>query len=79
MARYFLHLRVRLGPDGLIKDPEGDEVDPEHLREHVRDTARDLILIARIGAIPNWFECSFEVTDSADVLVLTFAFSEMSE
>ncbi len=79
MPRYFLHLRYRDGVDGLAVDDEGDEVaHPAALREHVETTARDLIRHARLDAIPEWRNCTFEVTDEAGQLVLTLPFSQLS-
>ena len=76
MARYFLHVRYKTGPDGLAVDEEGDEVaDEEALRAYVADTARDLMLKSRITGI-DWRTCTFEVTDEADQLVLTMPFAE---
>jgi hypothetical protein len=77
VPRYFLSLRYKDGPRGLAVDEEGDElVDADALREHVLDTARDLIRKTRMGSIRNWSACSFEVTDETGQLVLTLAFSE---
>ncbi len=79
MARYFLHLRFRDGTDGLAVDEEGDEL-PERgmLRAHVEATARDLMRNTRLGAIPNWLDCTFEVTDETGQQVLTLPFSNVS-
>ncbi len=79
VPRYFLHLRYRDGIDGLAVDEEGDEVaSPAELREHVEQTARDLMRGARLGAIPDWRTCVFEVTDEAGELVLTLPFAEIA-
>jgi hypothetical protein len=76
VPRYFLHLRFRDGIDGLAIDEEGDELPTEDaLREHVRETARDLMQ-TRIGVVRNWADRSFEVTDEAGHLVLTFPFTD---
>ena len=40
------------------------------------DTARDLITGAWLKAIPDWLQCSFEVTDESGTVVLTLPFSE---
>jgi hypothetical protein len=76
VARYFLHVRYKTGPNGLAVDEEGDEVaNEEALRAYVADTARDLMLKSRITGI-DWRTCIFEVTDEADQLVLTMPFAE---
>ena len=64
------------GIDGLAVDEEGDELANEGaLRAHVMETARDLQQ-TRIGAVRNWADCTFEVTDKAGHLVLTLPFTE---
>ena len=78
MPRYFLHLRFRDGTDGLAVDEEGDELpDRGMLREHVEATARDLMRNTRLGAIPNWLDCTFEVTDETGQEVLMLPFSDV--
>jgi hypothetical protein len=80
VPRYFLSLRYKDGPQGLAVDEEGDELpDASALREHVLDTARDLIGKTRMSSIRNWSTCSFEVTDETGQLVLTLPFSETVE
>ena len=77
MPRYFLHLRYSALEDGFARDDEGDELpDPDALRQHVVDTARDLMKGARLNAIPDWRQCSFEVTDESGTVVLRLPFSE---
>jgi hypothetical protein len=77
MPRYFLHLRYPASEDGFARDDEGDELsDLGDLRQHVVDTARDLMRGARLKAIPDWLRCSFEVTDELGTVVLTLPFSE---
>ena len=74
VPRYFLSLRYKDGIDGLAVDEEGDELPNEGvLREHVIDTARDLI-----GTRSNvhWMDCTFEVTDEAGHHVLTLPFKD---
>jgi hypothetical protein len=79
VPRFFLHLRYRDGSDGLAVDEEGDELpDPRMLRAHVEATARDLMQRARLAAIRNWRDCTFEVTDEAGQLVLTVPFYQVS-
>jgi hypothetical protein len=79
VPRFFLHLRYRDGAAGLAVDEEGDDLpDPDRLRNHVEETARDLMRHTRLGAIPNWRTCTFEVTDEAGSLVLTLPFSKVA-
>jgi hypothetical protein len=79
VPRYFLSLRYKDGAQGLAVDDEGDElVDANALRDHVLDTARDLINGNRISGI-NWRTCAFEVTDDTGQVVLTVPFSEAVE
>ena len=73
MPRFYMNLRYR---DRLFVDDEGDEVSADRVQEHTLETARDLIAHARLGAIRDWFDCSFEVMDEAGRLVLNVPFSE---
>jgi hypothetical protein len=76
VPRFFLHLRYR---DGVAVDEEGDDLpDPDRLRTHVEETARDLMRHARLAAIPDWRACTFEVTDETGSPVLTLPFSEVA-
>ncbi|MFL5518048.1 MAG: DUF6894 family protein [Gemmatimonadales bacterium] len=76
MPRYFLSVRYKPGPDGLAVDHEGDELpDAGALREHVLETARDLIRGSRLGSV-NWYDCTFEVTNEAGQVVITVPFAE---
>jgi hypothetical protein len=60
----------------LAVDEEGDDLPgPSMLRDHVEATARDLIRHTRLDAIPNWLDCTFEVTDETGQQVLTLPFS----
>jgi len=80
VPRYFLHLRYPAKVNGFAEDEEGDELpDPSLLREHVFDTARDLIKHARLSSIRNWFDCTFEVTDETGQIVMTVPFTEAIE
>jgi len=61
---------------GLAVGHEGDELPNDAaLREDVVENARALMQ-TRIGAVHNWFDCTFQVTDEAGHLVLTMPFSE---
>ena len=76
VARYFLNVRYKDGIDGLAVDVEGDELpDAGAVREHVVETARDLIQGRRISGI-KWSACTFEVTDEAGQLTMVVPFSE---
>jgi hypothetical protein len=77
MPRYFLHLRYSDLEDGLALDEEGDELeDASALRQHVADTARGLMRGARLHSIPDWGQCSFEVTDESGTIVLRLPFAD---
>jgi hypothetical protein len=79
VPRFFLHLRYRGGTDGLAVDEEGDELpDSGDLRQHVEQTARDLMRHARLAAVSDWRACTFEVTDESGSLVLTLPFAEVA-
>jgi hypothetical protein len=78
MPRYFLHLRYPDAGDGFARDDEGDDLeDASVLRQHVVNTARELMRGARLHSIPDWLQCSFEVTDESGTVVLTLPFSEI--
>jgi hypothetical protein len=78
MPRYFLHVQYPASEDGFACDDEGDELpDIGALRQHVLDTARDLMRGTRLKAVPDWRHCTFEVTDEAGTVVLTLPFSEV--
>lgn len=80
MPRFFLHLRYPSFEDGFARDDEGDELPGgAALKQHVLDTARDLMERARLKTIPDWRKCSFEVTDEAGQIVLTLPFSDAVE
>ena len=78
MARYFLHLRYSALEDGFAREEEGDELeDASALGQHVVDTARDLMRGARLHSIPDWRQCTFEVTDESGTVVLTLLFADV--
>jgi hypothetical protein len=80
VPRYFLHLRYSMGAEGLVVDEEGDDLPDEHtLRQHVLETARDLMRRTRLDAIPNWWACTFEVTDESGRTLLKLPFAEAVE
>jgi uncharacterized protein DUF6894 len=77
MPRYFMNLRHRPGPNGLSVDEEGDELAGETMvREHALRVARETIARDRLALVPNWFVCSFEITDEQGEHVLTVPFSD---
>jgi hypothetical protein len=73
MPRY--HLSVR--HDGrLYRDEEGEEAPSDlEIANRARATARDLIR-APSYAIPDWLDCTLEVTDEAGRTILTLPFAE---
>jgi hypothetical protein len=79
VPRYFLSLRYKKGPHGLALDEEGDELpDAGALREHVLETARDLISHSAIRSV-RWHDCIFEVSDETGALLFTLPFSEVAD
>ena len=77
MPRYFMNLRYSPGPSGLSIDEEGDELaDEAMVREHALRVARESIAHDRLEMIPDWFICSFEITDEAGQHVMTVPFSD---
>ena len=77
MPRYFSSIRHRPGPGGLAVDEEGDELpNVSAVREHALSVARDLIARHDMDTIPDWFVCSFEITDEAGRHVMTVPFSD---
>ena len=76
VSRYFLSLRYKDGPQGLAVDEEGDEVsDASDLREHVLDTARDLIRRRRADA--KWeLRRGFDIYNPDDRRLAGLSFDE---
>src|SRR5215212_8062005 len=62
--------------DCLFRDEEGEDV-PSAIEMKVRalETARDLIRIPFL-AIPDWLDCTLEVTDETGTMVLSLPFPE---
>ena len=73
MPRYYLSVRYR---DRLFRDEEGEDM-PSGIEVKVRalETARDLIG-TRFFAIPDWLDCTLEVTDESGTAVLSLPFPE---
>ena len=73
MLRYYLSVRYR---DRLFRDEEGEDM-PSGIEMKVRalETARDLIRTPSL-AIPDWFDCTLEVTDETGTMVLSLPFAE---
>jgi hypothetical protein len=73
MPRYYLSVRYR---DRLFRDEEGEDM-PSGIEVTVRalETARDLIGTPFL-AIPDWLDCTLEVTDETGTMVLSLPFPE---
>ena len=73
MPRYCLSVRYR---DRLFQDEEGEDM-PSGIEMKVRalETARDLIR-TRSLAIPDWLDCTLEVTDESGTTVLSLTFPD---
>jgi hypothetical protein len=73
MPRYYLSVRYR---DHLFQDEEGEDI-PSAIEMKVRalETARDLIRTPSL-AIPDWLDCTLEVTDETGTMVLSLPFPE---
>jgi hypothetical protein len=73
MPRYFLSIRHR---DRLYRDEEGEEAPSDlEITVRARETARDLIETPSY-AIPDWLDCTLEVTDETGRTVLTLPFAD---
>jgi hypothetical protein len=78
MPRYFLNLRRGPGPAKLTIDPEGDEIaDESLLRAHALRVAGQVIK-TRSHAVRDWMDCSFEIMDEHDRLVLILPFTDLA-
>jgi hypothetical protein len=73
MPRYYLSVRYR---DRLFRDEEGEDM-PSGIEMKVRalETARDLIGTPSL-TIPDWLDCTLEVTDETGTAVLSLPFPE---
>jgi hypothetical protein len=76
MPHYHLSIRHR---QRLYHDDEGEDIAGEmEMMEQALQTARDLTRTPSL-AVPDWLECSLEVTDETGKLVLHLPFSEAVE
>jgi len=73
MPRYYLSVRYR---DRLFQDAGGEDI-PSGIEMKVRalETARDLIRTPFL-AIPDWLDCTLEVTDETGTMVLSLPFPD---
>jgi uncharacterized protein DUF6894 len=73
MPHYFLSVRYR---GRLFRDEEGEDI-PSAIEMKVRalETARDLIRTPFL-AIPDWLDCTLEVTDEIGATVLSLPFPD---
>ena len=76
MALYHLNIRHR---DRLYRDEEGEDI-PSEIEMKVRalETAQDLIGTPS-HTIPDWLDCTLEVTNEAGETVLVLPFIEAAE
>jgi hypothetical protein len=76
MARYHLSIRYR---DRLYRDEEGEDIPSEiEMKLRALETARDLIGTPSF-TIPDWLDCTLEVTNAAGETVLILPFTEAVE
>jgi hypothetical protein len=72
MPRYYLSVRYR---DRLFRDEEGEDIPSGIEKVRALETARDLIRTPFL-AIPDWLDCTLEVTDETGTMVLSLPFPE---
>ena len=73
MLRYYLSVRYR---DRLFRDEEGEDMPSGiEMTARAREMARDLIRTPFL-AIPDWLDCTLEVTDETGTMVLSLPFSD---
>ena len=73
MPRYHLGIRYR---DRVFPDREGEAFASEvAMKQQALETAQGL-LRTRSLMIPDWLDCTLEVTDSRGVVVFTLPFAE---
>jgi len=73
VPRYYLSVRYN---GRLYRDEEGEEAPSDlEIAIRARETARDLVKTPSY-AIPDWLDCTLEVTDDAGRVVLSLPFAE---
>jgi hypothetical protein len=76
MALYHLNIRYR---DRLYRDEEGEDIPSKiEMKVRARETAHDLIGTPSF-TIPDWLDCTLEVTNEAGETVLVLPFTEAAE
>ena len=76
MPRYYLSVSHN---DHLYRDEEGEEAPTDlEIAIRARETARDLIGTPSY-AIPDWLDCTLEVTDESGRSVLSLPFAEAAD
>jgi len=76
MAHYHLNIRYR---DRFYRDEEGEDIPSEiEMKVRAHETARDLIGTPSF-TIPDWLDCTLEVTNEAGETVLILPFTEAVE
>jgi hypothetical protein len=76
MARYHLNIRHR---NRLYLDEEGEDIPSEiEMKVRARETAHDLIGTPSF-TIPDWLDCTLEVTTGTGETVLVLPFTDAVE
>jgi hypothetical protein len=76
MAHYHLNIRYR---GRFYRDEEGEDIPGEiEMKVRALETAQDLIGVSSF-TIPDWLDCTLEVTDEAGETVLILPFTEAVE
>jgi hypothetical protein len=76
MARYHLNIRHH---GRYYRDEEGEDIPSEiEMTVRARETAYDLIGTPSF-TIPDWLDCTLEVTNEAGETVLVLLFTEAAE
>ena len=74
MPRYHLRIRFR---DRVFLDREGEEFPSEiEVKQQALESAQSLMR-TRSLVIPDWLDCTLEVTDSAGEIALTLPFADL--
>jgi hypothetical protein len=75
---YFFNIRCAHGYDGLAVDPEGKEFpDLSAVHAYALEEAREMMAGPRLSSVPDWFACSFEISDAFGQLLLTVPFADV--